>query len=171
MQLQKIKAIEDDHVHVIIETPRGSAHKYTYNEELDLFELKKTLPLGAAFPFDFGFIPNTKGGDGDPLDVLVLLGEPAVQGSLITCRLIAVLEAAQKERDGAEMRNDRLVAVSNVADIYKDVKQLSDLNKQLEQQIADFFVHYNQQAGKVFTPLRWADGAAALQLVKQSMGV
>lgn len=170
MQLSKIPAVKDDWINVIIETPQGSSHKYTYEPETDVFVLKKSMPMGATFPFDFGFIPNTRAEDGDPVDVLVLLDEPAYPGCLVACRLIAVLEATQKERDGKETRNDRLVAVPNVSEMYADVKQLSDLSKTMEQQIAAFFINYNQQAGKTFTPLRWADGAKALELVKKSMG-
>jgi hypothetical protein len=56
---------------VVVETPKGSRNKYKYDEELGVFILDKVLPLGAVFPFDFGFIPSTRGEDGDPLDVLV----------------------------------------------------------------------------------------------------
>ncbi|QEM11306.1 inorganic diphosphatase [Mucilaginibacter rubeus] len=57
---------------VIVETPKGSGHKYDYDTATKQFKLKKLLPAGMVFPFDFGFIPNTVGGDGDPLDVLVI---------------------------------------------------------------------------------------------------
>ena len=57
-------------VDVVIETPKGSAQKYDYDEDSHFFKLKKTLPSGMVFPYDFGFIPDTKGQDGDPLDVI-----------------------------------------------------------------------------------------------------
>ncbi|MGN6353764.1 MAG: inorganic diphosphatase [Parafilimonas sp.] len=56
----------------IVETPRGSNAKYNYDEQHSGFKLKKLLPAGMVFPFDFGFIPSTKGGDGDPLDVIII---------------------------------------------------------------------------------------------------
>ena len=62
-------------LNVIIETPKGSRNKYTYDEPRGLFKLGGVLPAGASFPFDFGFVPSTVGGDGDPLDVLVLMDE------------------------------------------------------------------------------------------------
>ena len=61
----------------VIETPKGSRNKYGYNEALEVFELRKVLPRGLLFPYDFGFIPSTVGQDGDPLDVLLLLDDPA----------------------------------------------------------------------------------------------
>ena len=67
-------------LNVIIETPAGSRSKFKFDEELGLFRLHKLLPVGAAFPFDFGFVPGTKGDDGDPLDVLVLVDEPTFTG-------------------------------------------------------------------------------------------
>lgn len=169
MQLSKIKPFKKDLVNVVIETPRGSIHKYTYDPELDVFELTKTLPLGSSFPFDFGFIPGTLAEDGDPLDVLVIMDEPAYPGCLVPCRLLGVLEASQRERNGAEMRNDRMVAVADDSEMYAEVKHLTDLSKTIEQQIANFFVHYNEQAGKTFTPLRWSDAGVALQLIQRSI--
>src|SRR6476646_758658 len=58
-------------VRVLVDTPKGSRNKYKYDEKLGLYRLSKVLPLGTAFPYDFGFIPSTQAADGDPLDVLV----------------------------------------------------------------------------------------------------
>jgi inorganic pyrophosphatase len=51
---------------VVVETPKGSRNKIKYDEELGQFKLHKVLTLGAVFPFDFGFVPSTRGADGDP---------------------------------------------------------------------------------------------------------
>src|ERR1051325_7710078 len=82
-------------LNAIIETPRGSRNKYKYDERTGLFKISKVLPAGAAFPYDFGFIPNALAEDGDPLDVLILMDEPAYPGCLIPARAIGVLEAEQ----------------------------------------------------------------------------
>ena len=74
---------DDGVVHVVVETPRGSAHKLTFDAERGVFVLKKALPAGMVFPFDFGFVPGTRGGDGDPLDVLVLLDGTTPPGVLV----------------------------------------------------------------------------------------
>src|SRR3982751_6438476 len=97
-------------LHVIIETPQGSRNKFNYDGERGLFKLGGVLPAGAVFPFDFGFVPSTLGGDGDPLDVLVLMYDTGVAGCLVTARLVAVIEAEQTEHDGETTRNDRLIA-------------------------------------------------------------
>src|SRR3982750_495346 len=87
---------------VIVETPKDSRAKYAYDPEKELFVLKLLLPAGMAFPYDFGFLPGTGGEDGDPLDILVLIDEPAAQGCLVVTRLIAVIEAEQTEKDKTE---------------------------------------------------------------------
>ena len=76
-------------LNVIVDTPKGSRNKFEYDEELGLFKLSGVLPAGANFPYDFGFLPSTRGGDGDPLDVLVLMDDPAFVGCLVPARLDA----------------------------------------------------------------------------------
>ena len=157
-------------VSVIIDTPKGSRNKYKLNEELGLFELGGVEPAGMFFPFDFGFIPGTRGGDGDPLDVLVLLDEPTFVGCLIASRLIGVIEAEQTEK-GKTTRNDRLVAVAATSRNHRGMKQLSDLDKNLVAEIEHFFVAYNDAKGKRFNPLARRGPKAALELVRKSCGI
>src|SRR5262245_14937852 len=97
-------------LNVIIETPRGSRNKYAYDEESGLFRLIKLLPAGMAFPFDFGFVPSTQGGDGDPLDALVLSEETLFPGCLVRTRILGAIKAEQRKGKKIE-RNDRLIAV------------------------------------------------------------
>src|SRR5438046_3067059 len=92
-------------IEVIVETPKGCRNKYAWDEKKERFRLNKILPSGAVFPFDFGFIPKTKGEDGDPLDILIIMDEPAFPGCLLECRVVGALKAAQTERDGRTERN------------------------------------------------------------------
>jgi inorganic pyrophosphatase len=80
----------------IIETPKGRRNKFDYDPESGLFELAGLLPEGMAFPFDFGFIPSTLA-EGDPVDVMVLMDEPAHVSCLLHVRLIGVIEAEQTQ--------------------------------------------------------------------------
>lgn len=64
---------------VVIETPKGSRNKFAFDPKEGVFELKKVLPAGMAFPYDFGFVPTTKADDGDPVDVLVLNGRACLR--------------------------------------------------------------------------------------------
>src|SRR5204862_3540444 len=89
---------------------KGSRNKCAFDLELGLFKLKKVLPAGMSFPYDFGFVPSTLADDGDPIDVLVLMDQPAFAGCVLSCRLIGVIEGETVE-DGETRRNDRLIGI------------------------------------------------------------
>jgi inorganic pyrophosphatase len=158
---------DEEELNVVIETPKGSRNKYNYDERLRLFKLGGVLPSGASFPFDFGFVPSTLGGDGDPLDVLVLMDEPAFTGCLVRVRLVGVVEAEQTERDGETTRNDRLVGVAAESRLLARVRTLDALGPDLLEEIEHFFVSYNDIKGKVFKPLGRHGPARALKLVEE----
>src|SRR6188768_2642774 len=117
--IDRIKPISDDKgdVHIVIDTPRGSRNKLKWDEKLGVLKLSHILPAGAVFPFDFGFVPGTRGADGDALDVLVLTDEPFVPLCLVQARLIGVIEAEQTQ-DGETFRNDRMLAVTTNSHLY-----------------------------------------------------
>jgi len=69
--------VADGLVQVIIETPAQNRNKFAFDPEQSVFALKKVLPAGMVFPYDFGFLPKTLAPDGDPIDVLLLMDEPA----------------------------------------------------------------------------------------------
>ena len=108
--LDRLSAFDGDFLIVVIETPKGSANKLAYEPRYGTFVLKGVLPAGAVFPFDFGFVPSTRGEDGDPLDILVQMDAPAFPGCIVPSRVIGVIEAEQTEVGQTE-RNDRLLAV------------------------------------------------------------
>ena len=157
---------EGGELNVIIETPKGCRNKYKFDEKLNLFKLGGILPLGATFPFDFGFIPSTLGGDGDPLDVLILMDEPAFAGCLVPARLLGVIEAEQTE-DGVTERNDRLIAVASKSKAHSHVKSLNDLNESVIEEIKHFFISYNQAKGKEFKPIGQFGNRKAQKLVEE----
>jgi inorganic pyrophosphatase len=155
-------------IDIVIETPKGCRNKYAYDKESKAFRLKKILPAGAVFPFDFGFIPGTKGEDGDPLDVLVIMDEPMYPGCVVECRIIGALKAKQTEKDKKTEENDRLIAVSVVSTSYSEVRSLKDINKNVLDDIEHFFISYNEQAGKKFEPQGWANAKEAMQLIEKA---
>ncbi len=106
---------------VVIETPKGSRNKFKYDEDLGCYRLNKVLPEGMSFPLDFGFVPQTKAEDGDPLDVLVLMDQPAYPGIVVESRIVGVIEAEQTDGDKT-IRNDRVLAVSVDSHTHADIK-------------------------------------------------
>ena len=159
----------NDHWHVIIETPKGSHNKYNFEPRIGLFVLGGVLPEGMSFPYDFGFLPSTKGDDGDPLDVLLFMDEPAFTGCLIPSRLIGVIEAEQTEKDKTKERNDRLVAVPVKSRVYNDCKSLKDLDKNRIDEIEQFFVSYNRVHGKKFKVIDIHGPNKAEKLAREGM--
>lgn len=157
---------DDGRIVVIIETPKGSRNKYAFDPKERVFELKKVLPAGMSFPYDFGFIPSTVGGDGDPLDVLVLMDEPAFAGCKLICRLIGLIQGEQGEKDQVE-RNDRIVAVENGNHSYAHIKHIDELGKHFEREIEAFFVNYHGLEGKKYRVLGLKGPSAARRCIEK----
>jgi inorganic pyrophosphatase len=168
MKVNKIPTTYKGFVNVIIETPRACQNKFDFDPKLGVFTLSKTLPMGTVFPFDFGFVPQTLGQDGDPLDVLVIMDEPSYPGCLIHTRLLGVLKAKQEDKKGVKIRNDRLVAVSDCSVLYENVKNIDDLNKSMVKEIENFFIDYNKHEGKKFQPSGWKNSKTAMKLINKS---
>jgi inorganic pyrophosphatase len=151
----------------IIETPKGSRSKYTYDPELEIFELSGLLPAGMSFPLDFGFIPNTLAEDGDPLDVLVIGDEPSAVGCYTKVTILGVIEANQTER-GQTCRNDRLVARVAKSITYGHASHIDDLGKPFVDHLGQFFVNYNELKGKSFEVLAVAGPEQAMRLIEKA---
>ena len=154
----------DKLLQVIIETPKGSRNKYSFDPKQHVFVLKAALPAGMSFPYDFGFVPQTKADDGDPLDVLVLMDEPAFPGCALLARLIGVIEGEQTA-EKETIRNDRLVAVADTAHVYAKLKKLKDLPKQALREIEEFFVNYHRLQGKRYKLIGCKGEKEALKLI------
>lgn len=157
-----------DLVNVVVETPAGSRNKFKFDEELGFFLLHKKLPVGAAFPFDFGFVPGTRAEDGDPLDVMILGDEATFTGCLVTVRLLGIIEAHQRG-SGSTIRNDRLIGTAETPKIRPDQRSLSDLPSKVLDQVEHFFIAYNQFEGRVFVPLRRRGPKVALRRVDRAI--
>ena len=168
ISLDKLDAFDGDELTVIIETPKGSQNKYTYEQQFGTFVLDGVLPAGAVFPFDFGFVPSTIGEDGDPLDVLVLMDAAAFSDCMVASRLIGVIEAKQTE-NGKTFRNDRLIAVAAKSITHQSLNDISDVTDDLVGQIEHFFISYNMAKGKTFEPKGRFGQERATALVKTGM--
>jgi len=154
---------------IVIETPRGSRNKYSYDPDCDCMQLSTVLPEGLVFPYDFGFVPSTLGQDGDPLDILILMDEPVVPGCVVRARLIGAIEAEQKEKGEGWTRNDRLIAVATHAQTHNGAQKLSDLRPHLVKEIKEFFVTYNKLRDRKFEAKAEAGPEKARKLVTEGM--
>jgi inorganic pyrophosphatase len=158
---------DDGLVQVIIETPKGSRNKFSFDVKQKIFSLKKVLPAGMVFPYDFGFLPQTLASDGDPIDVLLLMDEPAYPGIAVHSRLIGIIEGEQL--DGKKkIRNDRLVAIAEANHMYANIRKLKDLPGKFLRELEDFFVNYHNLEGKQYKLLGCKSTQVALRMIEQA---
>ena len=154
-------------VTAVIETPAGSRNKFVYDEDLGFFRLHKILPMGSAFPFDFGFIPGTLAEDGDPLDLLVLGEEATFTGCAVTVRLLGVIQALQTE-GRKTIRNDRLIGTPEGEKIKPAARSIDDVPGRVLDQIEHFFIAYNRYEGRGFKIVKRRGPGTALMLLEQA---
>jgi inorganic pyrophosphatase len=153
-------------IEVVIETPKGSAQKYDYDPKTHFFKMKKILPSGMVFPYDFGFIPGTKGEDGDPLDMIVISEFNSFPGVMIKCRVIGGIKAEQSDEDGKKMiRNDRFLAIPKCSNIFEKLTSMDDLPRQIVDDLEQFFTHYNKLEGKKFRAIEKMTPRTAQRLI------
>lgn len=151
--LHKLPARDDDGLYnVVVDTPRGSRNKYKLDHKQGVWRLAKILPLGMAFPYDFGFIPSTKGEDGDPIDVLVLSETSSFVGCVLPVLLIGVIRAEQTD-DKKTVRNDRLIGVIQTKNNPPAIRSLNELTGSQLNEIEHFFISYNEVEGRIFKNL------------------
>jgi inorganic pyrophosphatase len=152
----------------IVETPKGGRGKLTYDPKSGAFTLKRLLPEGMSFPLDFGFVPGTRAEDGDPIDILVLNDEPSAIGTLMSVRLIGVIEAEQTQ-DGETVRNDRLIAVASVSHLFARVGAVEDLGPRFLEHLTAFWENYNALRGAGFKVLAIGNAEAAVRRIEAAL--
>ncbi len=149
----------------VIETPRGSRHKFALDPEIGALVLKQTLASGLSWPYDYGFIPQTLGKDGDPLDIIVLMDEPTFSGCVLTVRLLGVIGL---EKNGVE--NNRFVAVmlpSTETSLSTDgYETLENLPPKLLDEIQNFLCQYSEEKGNKIELTGDGDPSAALEQIR-----
>ncbi|MGH3166887.1 MAG: inorganic diphosphatase [Trebonia sp.] len=151
-------------VEVVIEIPKGQRNKYEVDHHSGRIRLDRMLFTSTRYPADYGFIEDTLGGDGDPLDALVLLEEPTFPGCLITARVIGMFEMVDEKGDDAK------VLCVPAGD--PRMEHLSDINHVPEfdrLEIQHFFeVYKDLEPGKSVEGIKWADRAAAEAEIERS---
>lgn len=152
-----------DAFNVLIEIPQGSQEKCEYDEELDDFKLNFTFWGDCKFPHDYGFVPQTKAGDGDNLDVIVLSPTPLKRGNVVVCRAVAVLETI----DRGEV-DDKLVAVPIACKEYEKIQSADDLPKDFEKTYKEFYKLVGIQKKKVIEVEGLASKEKAIEALNKS---
>ena len=151
-------------IDVTIEIPRGERNKYEYDHEKHLIRLNRHLTSSMGYPADYGFIPETLGGDGDPLDVLVLTEYPTFPGCVISVRILGALLMIDEHGD-----DTKLIAVPAYDPQWGEAEELTDVPTRVLDEIQHFFAHYkelDQDRWVEVNGYEWREGA--LRELKQS---
>jgi inorganic pyrophosphatase len=151
-------------MNVIIEIPANSTPiKYEVDKDTSTVWVDRFMATAMFYPANYGFVNQTLGLDGDPVDVLVITPYPLQAGVVIRCRPVAVLNMSD---DGGQDAKVIAVPVDKLTPIYKDVKDLADVPALLKAQIQHFFEHY-----KDLEPGKWVkiEGWAGVEAAKQEL--
>ena len=170
MNIDKISIGEDPprDVNVLIEIPQGGVPvKYELDKDSGVLRVDRFLHTAMYYPGNYGFIPHTLSGDGDPVDVMVVGQVPVVPGAIVRCRPVGAL--LMKDEAGPD---EKIIAVpvDKLHPFYTGVKSYQDLPVILTEQIAHFFQHYKDlEKGKSVKITGWADPEQTAELIRTAI--
>jgi inorganic pyrophosphatase len=148
----------------VIEIPRGSRNKYEIDHETGRVHLDRVLYTPFVYPVDYGYFDKTLGGDGDPLDALVLLEFPVFPGVVVNVRAVGVLPM---EDDGG--MDEKILCVPAKDKRWEHIQDINDVPQQTKNEIAHFFEHYKDlEPGKWVKLGEWANKAEAERLIAEA---
>jgi inorganic pyrophosphatase len=150
-------------VNAVVEIPQGERNKYEYDKELHVFRLDRKLYSPVHYPGDYGFIPSTLAGDGDPLDVLVLVEGGSFPGCLIEVRPIGALEMRDQGK-----RDEKVLAVPREDPRYAGIRNYDRIYTHVMREISHFFSIYKDLEGKRMEIVNWHDASVAHRVIMES---
>lgn len=151
-------------LNAVVETCRGQHVKLRYDPEIGTFTISHALPMGHAYPHDWGFFPSTRAEDGDPLDVLILHDFDALPGLVVPCRAIGVLEVMQTEASRSA-RNDRVFAVPTDPNLQTGPRHIEEMPATYRKGMERFFAASVTLQDKRLEFLGWFGPERALECI------
>ena len=148
-------------VDVFIEIPKGSRNKYEYDPAKGAIRFDRTLFSSVHYPGDYGFIENTLGKDGDPLDALVLMKEHTFPGCIVRARPVGILKMEDEKGE-----DDKVLCVPIGDPEWNSVRNLADIPNALRNEIENFFQTYKILEGKKVKVHGWKDRKAAVKVIR-----
>ena len=153
--------------YAFIEIPQGANTKLEYKPEVDNIVLDRILFTSMVYPTNYGFILNTKGKDGDPLDVLVIASGPIPSGTVVKCRSVGIAQMSDEEGSDNKVM---AVPVDKVDPTSAAIKDVNNLDDPLKEKIKHFFQHYKElEKGKFMTFHGYAGREEAIKEIKESL--
>ncbi len=156
-----------EEINVFIEIPQGVSVKYELDKSSGAIFVDRFLFTDMNYPFNYGFVPQTMSGDGDPIDVLVLSSKPVSVGVVIPSRPIGMLEM-----DDEAGEDTKIIAVplAKVDSKFANVNDISDVSKKILDEIKYFFENYKKtEPGKWVKVREWKGKTEALEEIKKAI--
>ena len=149
-----------DEINVVIEIPKDAEPvKYEVDKASGAIFVDRVLTTPMRYPCNYGYIPHTLSGDGDPADVLVIMPMPLIPGSVIRCRTVGMLKMIDEAGEDTKII---AVPISKVFSAYDSVQSVDGLPELTKERIQHFFEHYKDlEKGKWVKLEGWADADAA----------
>nr|MBC7245723.1 inorganic diphosphatase [Chloroflexota bacterium] len=151
-------------VYAVVEIPRGHRNKYEYNKHLGVIQLSRVLFSPMHYPGDYGFIPQTCGDDGDPLDILVMVTDPTFPGCVIECRPIGVFHMFDENE-----ADEKILAVPAADPLFGEYHSICDVPQHFLTEVSHFFQRYKELEGIEVIPKGWEDAQAARKVIEHAM--
>ncbi len=151
-------------VNVIVEIPKGSSNKYEYDKEHNLMKLDRVLFSPVYYPGDYGLIPKTLSGDGDPLDAMIISDKPTYPGILIEARVIGVL--ITEDQGGLD---EKILCVIKNDPKHKEDADITGIDEHTLKEIVHFFEVYKHLEGKETKITGWKDVSVAKEVIAKAM--
>jgi len=153
-----VNARPDEVIDVVIEIPTGSRNKYEYDHEQHVIRLDRRLFTATTYPADYGFVPDTLAGDGDPLDALVLVADPTFPGCVVRVRILGMF--SMRDEKGVDAK---LICVLEHDPQWDGAHDITDVPEHLRNEIAHFFSIYKDLEPEKSTEVEgFADRGRAL---------
>jgi inorganic pyrophosphatase len=145
----------------VVEIPKGTRNKYEYDPELGGLKFDRLLMSAATYPTDYGYLRDTLGMDGDPLDALVCLYEPTFPGCLIPVKPVGLFK--MRDEKGID---DKIICVPLHDPYWNGYQQLEELPLLLRDEIQQFFSIYKDLEGKDVTIEGWSSREEAIREIE-----
>jgi inorganic pyrophosphatase len=151
-------------IHVVVEIPKGSRNKYELDHHTGRIRLDRMLFSPVHYPADYGFVPDTLAEDGDPLDALVLLGEPTFPGCEILVRIVGMLDMADDKGP-----DQKLLVVPLTDPHWNHIFQIDQVPPHLLREIEHFFTVYKQLEDKTVESFGWRNAETGRDVLAEAL--
>tara|TARA_B100000085_G_C18342883_1_gene431087 strand:+ start:5 stop:502 length:498 start_codon:yes stop_codon:yes gene_type:complete len=152
---------------MIVEIPRNSNVKYEFDKKLEIMRCDRIIKTAMLYPGNYGYIPNTLSGDGDPIDILLLCDYPIYPGTVVNVKVIGVLLTTDESGD-----DEKLIAVPSkkVDSSYVDINNYNQLSKVEINKIKHFFEHYKDNDKNKWVKVKtFEDANTAFNILEESV--